>query len=318
MKDTNEKPIFVLGLDGGGSHTQCVILDQSGAEIGRGVGGASNHQSVGVEAAAQAIAETMQSARKAAGNPTLAAACWGMAGLDRAEDEQIIQGVAEQLLAHIPVQVVHDSTIALVGGTAGKQFGVVIISGTGSIAVGYHPSGRMERAGGWGHLLGDEGSGHSIALRGLNAATRAYDGRDLKTSLIDGFVTETGETSFENLVGRIYLENWSAPEIASLAPTVLSAAKKGDIVASEIVERAARELALSARVVIEKLGMEDDTFDLILAGGIFKGSSKIVEVIHDEVRKYAPQADVKTPLLEPVVGAGLIALDWIASSATDK
>ena len=94
-------------------------------------------------------------------------------------------------------------------------------------------------------------------------------------------------------------------------------AKRGDVVASEIVERAARELALSARVVIEKLGMEDDVFDLILAGGIFKGSTKMVEVIRDEVRKYAPQADVKTPILEPVVGAGLIALGQIASSDTD-
>lgn len=317
MNESKEKPIYVLGLDGGGSHTQCVILDQSGAEIGRGVGGASNHQSVGVEAAAQAIAKTIESALEAAGNPSLSAACWGMAGLDRAEDEKIIQGVAEQLLPHFPVKVVHDSTIALVGGTAGKQFGVVIISGTGSIAVGYHPSGRMERAGGWGYLLGDEGSGHSIALRGLNAATRAYDGRDLKTSLIDGFVNETGEKSFENLVSRIYLENWSAPEIASLAPTVLSAAKEGDIVASEIVERTALELSLSARVVIEKLGMEGDTFDLILAGGICKGSPKIVELIRDQIRKYAPQAEVKLPIREPVVGAGLIALDWIASSATD-
>jgi N-acetylglucosamine kinase len=176
----------------------------------------------------------------------------------------------------------------------------------------------MERAGGWGHLLGDEGSGHSIALRGLNAATRAYDGRDRKTSLIDGFITETGETSFENLVSRIYLENWSAPEIASLAPTVLSAAIKGDIVALEIVERAARELALSAHVVIEKLGMEDDTFDLILAGGIFKGSQKMIEVIRQEIRKSVPQAEVKLPLLEPVVGAGLVALAWITSFATDK
>lgn len=307
MGSKNES-IFVLGLDGGGSHTQCVILDQSGAEIGRGVGGASNHQSVGVEAAAQAISKTMKSALEAAGNPSLSAACWGMAGLDRAEDEQIIQGIAKQLLPKIPVKVVHDSTIALVGGTAGKQFGVVIISGTGSIAVGYHPSGRIERAGGWGHLLGDEGSGHSIALRGLNAATRAYDGRDLKTSIIDGFVTETGETTFENLVSRIYLENWSAPDIASLAPVVITAAENGDEVAIKIVSSAAQELALAGKVVIRKLGMNNDAFDVVLSGGIFTGSQLMIGEISKTIRSFAPAASVLLPLNEPVIGAGMIAL----------
>ena len=307
MGSKNES-IFVLGLDGGGSHTQAVILDQSGAEIGRGVGGASNHQSVGVEATAQAILKTMKSALEAAGNPSLSTACWGMAGLDRAEDEQIIQGIAKQLLPKIPVKVVHDSTIALVGGTAGKQFGVVIISGTGSIAVGYHPSGRIERAGGWGHLLGDEGSGHSIALRGLNAATRAYDGRDLETSLIDSFTRETGETSFENLASRIYLENWSTPEIASLAPVVITAAENGDEVAIRIVSSAAQELALAGKVVILKLGLENDAFDVVLSGGIFTGSQLMIDEIGKTIHSFAPAALVLLPINEPVIGAGMIAL----------
>lgn len=315
--NSREKTRYVLGLDGGGSHTQCVILDQSGREIDRGVGGASNHQSVGVDAAKRAIEETMEKALHEAGNPTISAACWGMAGLDRPEDEKIIQQIAEQLLPQIQVKVVHDSTIALAGGTGGKQFGVVIISGTGSIVVGYHSSGRIERASGWGHLLGDEGSGYYIALQGLNAATRAFDSRDSETSLVEGFIAEAGEDSFENLVSRIYLEDWSAPEVAALAPIVLSAAEKGDSVALEIVDRAAQELSLAARVVIDKLGMQTDIFDLILAGGIFEGSPEVVEIIRGEIRKYAPQADVKLPLLEPVVGAGLIALDMIAPSATD-
>jgi N-acetylglucosamine kinase len=311
--NTSDKQIFVLGLDGGGSHTQCVILDQSGSEIGRGVGGASNHQSVGVDEAKRAIAESMEKALLAAGNPTISAACWGMAGLDRPEDEKIIQQIAEQLLPQIQVKVVHDSTIALAGGTGGKQFGVVIISGTGSIVVGYHPSGRIERASGWGHLLGDEGSGYYIALGGLNAATRAYDGRDQNTSLVEEFVEETGETSFENLVSRIYLDNWSAPEIAALAPVVLEAADRDDEVAVKIVERAAQELALASRVVIDNLGMQGDSFDVVLSGGIFKGSTLMVNGIREMIHSFAPKATVTLPVQEPLIGAGMIAIQLLPS-----
>jgi N-acetylglucosamine kinase len=311
--NTSDKQIFVLGLDGGGSHTQCVILDQNGSEIGRGVGGASNHQSVGADAAKRAIAEAMEKALHAAGNPTISAACWGMAGLDRPEDEIIIQQIAEQLMPQIQVKVVHDSTIALAGGTGGKQFGVVIISGTGSIVVGYHPSGRIERASGWGHLLGDEGSGYYIALGGLNAATRAFDGRDSETSLVEDFVGETAETSFENLVSRIYLDNWSAPEIAALAPVVLAAADRDDVIAVNIVDRAAQELALAARVVIQKLGMEGDVFDVVLSGGIFIGSTRMFTGTKDRISSFAPKMTATLPIKEPLIGAGMIALQSLHS-----
>jgi N-acetylglucosamine kinase len=308
-----ENQTFVLGLDGGGSHTQCVILDESGNERGRGVGGASNHHSVGAEGAKQAIAEATRNALKASENPSLSAACWGMAGLDWPEDERIIQQIAEELLPELTVKVVHDSTIALVGGTGGKNSGIVIISGTGSIVVGYHPSGRTERASGWGHLLGDEGSGHYIALRGLNAATRAHDGRDRETSLVQDFVEETGEASFEDLANRIYLEDWSPPEIAALAPVVLSAADQGDVVSVDIVDRAAEELALAARVVIEKLGMEEDVFDVVLSGGIFVGSNRIFTGTQERISSFAPKMTATLPIQEPLIGAGMIALQSLHS-----
>ena len=302
------EPRFVLGLDGGGSYTKSVILDETGAEIGRGLGGASNHQSVGVEAAKGAIAECMEKAIEAAGNPILSFACWGMAGLDRLEDETIIKAMTEELLPQIPVKVVHDSTIALVGGTGGKNYGVVIISGTGSIIVGYHPSGEIKRAGGWGHLLGDEGSGYQIALQGLNAATRAYDDRDHSTSLVEAFTQEASEAAFETLVSRIYLDGWSAPEIAALAPVVLKAAEKGDKIAQGILNRAAEELAMGAKVVIHKLGMQDDVFDVVLSGGIFTSSPQMEEQVREIIQSFAPTASIFLPLQEPLIGAGMIAL----------
>ncbi|HEY46014.1 MAG: hypothetical protein AMJ88_09855 [Anaerolineae bacterium SM23_ 63] len=304
---------YVLGLDGGGSRTLCVILDERGREISRGQGGPSNHQSVGVEAASKAIADTLTATIDAAGNPSLAAACWGMAGLDRPEDELILKRMAERLLPQVHVEVVHDSTIALVGGTEGKHVGVVIISGTGSIAVGYHPSGRFARSSGWGHLLGDEGSGYYIALRGLNAATRAHDGRGPLTTLVDRLTASVNVPTLEDLANLIYLEGWAAPEVAALAPVVLKAAEEGDEQAVVIVREAAMELFLAARVVIEDLGMENDSFEVVLSGGIFKGSPRIVEIIQQELREVAAQAEVILPRREPVIGAGLIALELVRS-----
>lgn len=300
---------YVLGLDGGGSRTVCAILDQEGREISRGQGGPSNHQSVGVDEATNAIADVLAVTIDAAGNPPLAAACWGMAGLDRPEDEYILKQMAERLLPHVRVEVVHDSTIALVGGTDGKRVGVVIIAGTGSIAVGYHPSGHTARASGWGHLLGDEGSGHYIALRGLNAATRAHDGRGPKTILVDRLIEAVGVLTLEDIANRIYLEGWTAPEVAALAPVVLKAAEEGDEQAKVIVTEAGMELALAARVVIEALGMENDTFQVVLSGGIFKGSPQMVEIIRQELGDVNPHAEVILPHREPVIGAGLIALE---------
>lgn len=300
---------FVFGLDGGGSRTLGVILDERSREISRGQGGPSNHQSVGVEAASKAIADALTTTIDAAGNPPLAAACWGMAGLDRPEDEHILKQIAERLLPQVHVEVVHDSTIALVGGTDGKRIGVVIIAGTGSIAVGYHPSGRIARASGWGHLLGDEGSGHFIALRGLNAATRAHDGRGPMTTLVDRLIEAVNVPTLEELANRIYLEGWTAPEVAALAPVILKAAEEGDEQAALIVNEAGMELALAARVVIEALGMVNDAFEVVLSGGIFKGSPRMVEIIQQKLRDVNTRAEVILPRQEPVIGAGLIALE---------
>ncbi len=183
MGSAPEGRAFVLGIDGGATRTVCLIADEAGTEVARAVGGPSNHQAVGVEAARRALAQAIAQACDAAGNPPLAAACWGMAGLDRPEDGRILNALAAELLPGVPVAVVHDADIALVGGAGGSRVGVVVIAGTGSIAAGYDIAGRTARAGGWGHVLGDEGSGYDIARRGLNAATRASDGRAPATAL---------------------------------------------------------------------------------------------------------------------------------------
>jgi N-acetylglucosamine kinase-like BadF-type ATPase len=303
----------VLGVDGGGTHTVSVILDASGRAIGRGLGGPSNHQSVGEEAARKGLAEAVAAARSAAGDPPLAAACLGMSGLDREEDLTILRRMAEAVLPGLPVQIVNDAEIALVGGTSGRREGIVVIAGTGSIAVGIDARGRTARAGGWGHLLGDEGSGYDLGRQALNAATRARDGRGPKTSLMGRLPATAGVPDLEGLAHCVYSEGWTAPEVAALAPAVLEAAEEGDEVAQGIVDTAAHELALAAIVVIRVLGMEQQAFEVVLSGGIFGGSPRMVGAARREVEAFAPKADTHLPRSEPVLGAA-----WMASQTLGR
>lgn len=305
----------VLGLDGGGSRTVCIVADAQAREMGRAQTGSSNHQSVGVEAARQAIAEAMAGARRAAGDPPLAAACLGMAGLDRAEDERVLHALLEPLLPGTRLRLVHDAEIALVGGTGGRKEGVVVIAGTGSIAVGYDGAGKTARSGGWGHILGDEGSGYQIAQRGLNAATRARDGRGPATSLLEQLTSAAGTGSLEELASRIYLEGWSAAQIAALAPAVLNAAAAGDAVARGIVASSGHELSRAAVSVIRALGVAETRFEVVLSGGIFAGSAELMVAVGEEIRAFAPGADVHLPRNEPVVGAVWLALQAARQAA---
>jgi len=313
MQPGDRAGLHVLGLDGGGSHTQCLVLNGSGQEVGRGSGGPSNHQSVGVEAAQAALASALAEALAPAGHPALAAACFGMAGLDRDEDYRILRRMADAVLPDPPAEIVHDTLIALVGGTAGRRSGVAIIAGTGSSVVAYAPDGRAARSGGWGHLLGDEGSGFDIGRRALNAATRARDGRGPQTALTERLPAAVGVPTLEALADRIYLDGWAAPQIAALAPAVLAAARAGDRVAGEILAVAADELALAAVATIRALGALEQAFEVVLSGGIFQGSPEIVERVRQGIARQAPHADAHLPRREPVWGAAWLALQTITS-----
>jgi N-acetylglucosamine kinase len=300
---------FVLGLDGGGSHTVCVIVAEDQRVVSRAVAGPCNHQSISLQSAQAALVEAVTSARKQAGDPPLNAACLGMAGLDRDADLPLIQGMIAPLFDGVPFEIVHDADIALAAGTEGKKYGVAVIAGTGSIALGYNASGSRARAGGWGHFLGDEGSGYDLAHRGLNAATRAFDGRGPATILSDWFLVASGDSSLEELADRIYLEGWSVGQTALMAPVVMEAAEAGDAVAGRIVANAASELALAAQVVILELGLQDESFPVVLSGGIFTSSPQIFEQVKQAIIDLAPGAQVLLPAHEPAFGAALMALD---------
>ncbi|HET9221200.1 MAG TPA: BadF/BadG/BcrA/BcrD ATPase family protein, partial [Roseiflexaceae bacterium] len=153
---------LLLGVDGGGSGTRALLADRSGAILGAGAAGPSNHQAIGLEAAAQAIQSAIdmafRDARVERSRP-VAAICLGLAGAGRPEDRLRFEAWATRQNIARRCAVASDAELVLTAGTP-DGWGVALICGTGSIAWGRAPDGRSARAGGWGYLLGDEGSGY--------------------------------------------------------------------------------------------------------------------------------------------------------------
>ena len=168
-----------MGIDGGGSKTLALLADEYGQVIGRGLAGPSNFQLVGIPAARSALQDALSQAFHSANVPVqrLAALCLGMAGVSRPADRQWLDdwlATSGRKQLSDKVEIVTDGALLLWAGTP-QGWGVGVVAGTGSIAMGCSPDGRWARAGGWGHLLGDHGSGYWIAVTGLRAAIRDYD-----------------------------------------------------------------------------------------------------------------------------------------------
>ena len=315
---------YVLGIDGGGTKTVCVVLDRSGTLCGRGIGSASNYQSRGLAATEDAIATAIQQAIASLTLPptqtiSVEGIGIGLAGAGRPEDIRQIRQLLQGLLASekLPLKwcgtpetlgVASDCVIALVGGT-GREVGIVTIAGTGSIVYGCNERGETRRAGGWGYLLGDEGSGYSIALRGLQAAVRSEDGRSDRTRLMSDFLAHLGLNRPEELVEVVYRRGWGVKEIAALSVVVDRAAAVGDVVAQEIIEEAVGELVLATEVVGRALFRPDETFEVVTVGGTWRGESKLRSGFIAELGEVAPNARVIEPRYEPAVGAALMVMN---------
>ena len=190
------------------------------------------------------------------------AAWFGLAGIHGADGANLL---APHLLtvAH-EVAITNDAEFALAG--LGSDPGVALIAGTGSIALGRDMSGRMIQVGGWGHLLGDEGSAYDIGRRAAQAAARAADGRGPTTALLQLVLERWGLATPRQMIDHVYLTQEKAP-IASLAPGVLALARRGDQVAHAIRRQTCEELAQAAIAAIDSLNVAGPV-PLILGGGL--------------------------------------------------
>ena len=297
--------MYIIGIDGGGTKTIGILTTETGQCLAQVRSGPSNYHVVG-EARTQAVLKSVVGELcEKAGIPSESAIrfCLGMAGLGRAEDKKVIGRICDELGISENRILTHDAHIALVGGTE-KQHGVIVISGTGAIVYGINTDGQEARASGWGYLLGDEGSGYDIAIRGLRAVARAADGRGSPTGLTNRILNVLELNKPDDLIRWVHAASRDA--IAQLAEVVFDAAQTMDVTAEQIVNAAADELACAARRVIEQLAFAG-TFDIVLSGGNLIHQLAFADKLRSQFVRIAPEASVLLPKHEPAYGAVLVA-----------
>lgn len=299
---------LVLGIDGGGTKTHALIVDHAGTVRGFATDGPANWEVVGLRGAGDAVREASHKALAAAGVRAgdLAAAVFGLAGVDWDSDIPRLSSEMEQLGLAGPFEVMNDSFVALRAG-APEGWGVVVVGGTGSIAAGRTRDGRTFRTLGQGAELGDAGSASDVSDAGLRAVADAFTGRGPRTDLTELLCSLYGCRSAAELLEQA---SRGVQRARSAAPTVLRAAAAGDEVSQGIVEWAGARLGESAGLVARRLDLTGDEFDLVLAGGLFRGSSVLLlDAVRAAVAAVAPGARLVTLEAPPVAGAGLLALE---------
>lgn len=310
---------LVLGVDGGGTNTVALLARATQARtpliLGKGQAGPSNLQSVGVPRALSGLGEAIAAAfRDAKISPTpVSAICLGLAGAARPDDRQIIIEWAEQSHIADRVEVTTDGALLLAAGTP-SNVGIALVAGTGSIAVGRNERGEMSRAGGWGYLMGDEGSGYALVLGALQAVARAADGRDKPTDLTRGFLEQFKLKEPQELVPTVYRGGLDRTALAALAPIVLLAAELGDLAATGVVEHGARMLAETALAVTTRLDIDPATVPFALAGGLLLGSTSYRNRVVRCLVELGVHPDPITLVPLPAEGAIRLALQLLVSA----
>jgi N-acetylglucosamine kinase-like BadF-type ATPase len=298
--------MHVLGIDAGGTKTVCLLADDRGAILSEARGPGANLHAAGELAVEKVLHEVMEDA---IGDRAVvpAAICLGIAGVDREDEAQVVRAMMRRIGYKSRILVVNDALIALVAG-ARDEPAIVLIAGTGSIAYGRNRSGEAARAGGWGHMIGDEGSGYWIGREALTAVMRGADGRGPETGLTTEILSHFNIIDVSRLPRIVYDREQPRMSVAAVGPIVHRVAEQGDAVATRILERAADELVLAARSVATRLEMRGDEFSFFLGGGVFRGVPWLAEELPRRLVEVAPRSQTEILTAEPALGAVWLAL----------
>jgi N-acetylglucosamine kinase-like BadF-type ATPase len=304
---------LVIGVDGGGTRTRAWLANRQGDLLGNGEAGIANPNARGFAAAQNEILAAIERAFQNAHleKQMVAAVCLGIGGVDRTDERTRFTEWAQQTLAP-RAQIVNDGEIVLAAGLP-ENWGVALIAGTGSIAWGKARDGRIARAGGWGYLIGDEGSGFELAREALRAAVQASDGRGDPTRLLEMILNYWELNSAMELVPRVYRSGLAPADIARLAPLVVRAAEEEDTVARRLLERTATALADTVIGVSRVLELRDEKIPLALAGGLLLETESLRKSLHADLIR---RGDAFFPIVlvrEPVIGAVRLAVELAQS-----
>jgi N-acetylglucosamine kinase-like BadF-type ATPase len=300
---------WVVGVDGGGTGTRAVIMDQKQRVLGEGHAGPSNPLRVGIAKAATTVREAIDRACADASihRDDIAIATVGLAGVRRKDIHQCTLEKLHECLKEIPsIELLPDGELALFGATDGKP-GLVVIAGTGSICCGRNKQGKQTCAGGWGPIVGDEGGASWITRQALQAVAHGTDGRGPATALTSAALRYFKVAIAEDLSTAVYSPTMTNDRLAGFAREVVGVAKAGDQVSIEILRDAGRELGDAAVAVARKLNMEKDEFPVACVGGVYGAGDLVLDAMRERIRSVAKRAFLAEPLFPPVIAAARIA-----------
>ncbi|GMU95815.1 MAG: hypothetical protein HZC46_05840 [Ignavibacterium album] len=299
---------YLIGIDGGGTKTKCVITDFQLKPLFETTGGPSNFLIQGTDKVSETILGLII---KCVNNlqiqfSDVAAIVLGTTGGGRQNDAEDLEKAITHLAAHkkIPLnifKVESDARIALEGAFSGKP-GSILIAGTGSIMFGKDRKGNIHRVGGFGRFIGDEGSGFSIGQKGLRIVAKQFDGRGNKTLITDLLKEKFKIESPEKLINEIYRNNF---DIASVAPLVIEAAEKGDKAAQFIIESETEELILHIESMRKKL--KEKKIFVALIGSLITTDNYFSFLFREKVVQKFNDVVIKEPENPPEIGAVLMA-----------
>lgn len=295
----------VAGVDGGGTRTTLALADGNRGELLRRTTTAGLIDPADPESTAKKLVHLIRDAAADAGIPLpLTSACAGLAGAGTAAVRSFIRSALLEESIADRVSILGDGEIAFEG-AFGVRRGILLVAGTGSGAYGRADDGRVERCGGWGTRLGDEGSGYAVAREGLRSALHSADGRGPSTRLVGELLHAVGAAGEPELAE--WAESVDKGRIAALAPRVVSLAEDGDEVAVRIIDAAADDLMRHVRALVERLAPWPTPLPVVFHGGLFRENA-----VAGRVERRLGSASIPLTRSEPaadaVAGAIRIAL----------
>ncbi len=307
-------PLYVLGADGGGTKTLGVLSDGDCRELARFQVGPGNPNVVGVDGAASNLLDVITGCcERASVLPReLGAVVFGLAGVGSAG---VRDRLAEALRAratargweYLTFSIETDARVALEGAFGGEP-GVVVIAGTGSNLIGKLPDGTVSSVGGWGRVLGDEGSGFAIGTEAIRAVTRDIDRRGEARVLRTALATRFGLETRDAIVAKVYQEKF---DLASLAPVVLEAAEKGDRTSMDILRNAASQLTDQLDAIIDRMGSAQAVTGVVFIGGLIDHDTLYSRIVTEAIHSRIPRAEIRPARYPPVQGAVLMAMNQL-------
>ncbi|MGQ9881317.1 MAG: N-acetylglucosamine kinase [Armatimonadota bacterium] len=295
--------MLVAGIDGGGTKTEGVVMDEAGRVVARARSGGVNLYFISVEECQRSVTEVFsQLAEQVDGNQVVRLYSVML------PDIAVVRNIVHRTFPHAEWRGVPEHRAVLAAGGMLEPYGIGVVAGTGASTVGWRGEERHAGVGGWGMLLGDEGSATDVAIQALRAVVRSVDGRGEPTLLREQMMDYFGLKRVYEITHRVYRQDLPRHTLAGFAVRVSQAADAGDAVAQRILREAGETLGNDVVVVARKLFAQDEPFPVVLGGSVFRAGERVIDPLRERVLAEFPRAQIILPSASPAEGLARLAL----------